>query len=273
MNERKGKNKITYVKDNESIAEFLRESSPDSSDEEIATKIFKKQKEIIEKIFGKEKISEEELLDAGLKIKGKKIEVESENVSWYGRYREKELIDQYLDGIEKIDKSSSIVKFPSRTKKQIKLIMKAIMYKVMSLDGTFVLVENLNIDTIRLLENLVYGVRYYAGFYDVTWREPNEVEIPEKMSKYLNAQTARNLEFIINQCILGKFIEKRKRGREYLFLPIKEINIIKDNDTEVMLKSLGLNFDLETCVTAKYGDPLAFIDVKNASMQLKNLTI
>ena len=74
--------------------------------------------------------------------------------------------------------------------------------------------------------------------------------------------------------------EKRKRGREYLFIPVREINIIppykitKENEKlatsyiEVMLKSLGLDFDLKTCVTED-DDPLAFIDVKDTSVQME----
>lgn len=228
-------------------------------------------------IFGKECVSDEELWDAGFGDCERKIEVEIENISQYSKYKRELLWRKMLNRIGNIE--TNWVDLPKKQKEQIEVIMKIIAYAVISLKDC-VTVNNITGTTLQFLQKLGYNA---WGSSHSGWINLYNAQKVQLVTGYLTAETAENLSNAINKYVLNSFLkEKKKEGKQYVFIPTDSIHIRQDLSIEEekaltndILEQLGLEFDLETFVTSHSCKSLAFIALRHCGsaegMQIKQL--
>lgn len=220
-------------------------------------------------IFGKECVSDEELWNAGFGESGRKLEVEIENVLQCSEYKQELFWKKMLNRKENI--STNWVDLPEKQKEQIEVIMKIIVYAVISLEDT-VTVKNITETTIQFLQKLGYDAWSSSGYGWIKLYNARKVELT---TKYLTAETAENLSNFINQYALYSFlVEKKKEGKQYAIIPTTDIPVRRCLSAEEeitlakdVLEQLSLEFDLETFITLHSCKPLVFIDLRNFDIE------
>lgn len=229
-------------------------------------------RQLLKIIFGKEEVSDEELWDAGFALSFRnKIEVESKNISQYGKYKEEKLQEKFLKKMERV--KTSWVELPNSTKDQIEVIMKMILYVAISLEDNAVTVQNVTEATLLFFQKLGYCAWGSRGSAWISWDEIKKVE---NETKYLTAKTVNALSNLINLYLLSSFLEAKKiAGKKYVIIPVTDILIASECNLNSIMENLSLDFDSETLVTAHDCKPLVFIDLRNYSvkkeMQMRRL--
>lgn len=243
-------------------------SKEDSTGEKISKEEISGKQKILKVIFGKENVQDEELWNAGFGLCGDLIEVESENISQYGKYKNNLLWERILSKVGRV--KTSWVKLPNRQKDQIEAVMKIIAYGAVSLKDC-VTVENMTGTTIQFLRKLGYEA---WGSNEAGWIKLDVAEKAIDDTRYLTAETALTLSNFINTYILASFLEdKKSEGKNYVIVPIADIPKGYDEtkqSTCAILESLNLDFDLDTLVSSHNRNSLVFIDLRHVCLMEEN---
>ena len=225
------------------------------------------ERQIFTVIFGKENASDEELWNAGFGRCERKIEVESENIINYSRYKQDFLWKNILHKFGKSVKTDW-VKLPKKQKEQVDMVMKLIAYSVFSAEDGLT-VENISSSTINFLNRLGYKA-WSSGDKGWIYLDDAKKSLIES-GEYLTAETAETLSNLINSMVLYNFLqEKKEAGLQFVIIPTANIprgitmdkKLINDLSGEVLQK-LGVEFDLYTFIEFHTHQQLTFIDLTN----------
>lgn len=245
-------------------------SKEDATDVKNLNKEISGKQKILKVIFGKENVQDEELWNAGFGICGDLIEVGSENISQYGKYKNNLLREKILSKVERI--KTSWVKLPDGQKDQIEVIMKIIAYGSISLNDC-VTVKNVTGATIQFLQNLGYDA-WGSNEASWIWIRLDKAEKAKDDTRYLTAETALTLSNYINTYLLFSFLEdKKSEGKDYVIIPIEDIPQGYDKTKQnacAILENLNLDFDLDTLVSSHNHNSLVFIDLRHVCLMEEN---
>ena len=245
-------------------------SKKDDTDVKILKEEISGRQRILKVIFGKENVQDEELWNAGFGLCGDLIEVESENISQYGEYKNNVLWKEVLSKVKVGKITNSWFKLPDRQKDQIEVVMKLIAYGAVSLMDC-VTVENVTGSTIQFLNDLGYKAWSSNGS---GWIHLDEVGKAKDNSRYLIAEKALALSNYINTYILISFLEdKKQEGKDYVIIPIADIPKSHDESKQsvrTILESLNLDFELDILVSSHNHNSLVFIDLRHVCLMEDN---